>query len=660
MYRFLSLCLLLALAVGMLTLSGVARGQTSYPLNYCLKGAFSTEEDFMSREIKPYDGNPYISDGDLLTPDGQVCARNADLLQVFNPTGAAIADLGLDAVDIVDFEKRLVGFSTELDDPLGKFTAGDLLFTDGGVVPNTALVAKFGIKHDIGLDGLQLIGKHDNLIGFINRVRQADPAAWDNGLLNELLDAFDVDIWFSIEGTYTARNVLILDGDLLAASGIIVARNSDLLPGSVPAGLPTRGLDFGLDAVNAPRLSTPDTVKDNLLFSTEILFRGEPSFTDGDVLRQGDGVVATNESLIQRFYPKADFLGLDALWIPSEPEPTTDPNLQELCGVMAADFDSNGLYRENYLSSPPGNPPRRPCGRFVPIDGDLPPTGVINYRVAYRAPSDAPGTAIGIRTNWTALKRWKLHPWYGWHCDDDGVLSSNANGWVNASQFLAAQTGDFPWCNNGEMQLAVWDTANVLGLGFGPSNPNGHYLVWLEWQDAGGSHTDAEYHIQLDNVYPEIAAFPNGLQVRLPGSGGSNGTAPVPICNLSDVAKSNILQVWGQFKDPYYWQFDLQLYGGNPPGYAYFGPHRYWDPNDGTPPIKNTDDTGTMPDATTVRLRDINMTALGDSFKPCCYMLVMHVYDASIRHGFNGREATDNSGSYYSSAFINFAAAPSP
>ena len=55
MYRFLSLCLLLALAVGMFTLSGVARGQTSYPLNYCLKGAFSTEEDFMSREIKPYD-----------------------------------------------------------------------------------------------------------------------------------------------------------------------------------------------------------------------------------------------------------------------------------------------------------------------------------------------------------------------------------------------------------------------------------------------------------------------------------------------------------------------------------------------------------------------------------------------------------------------------
>jgi len=70
-------------------------------LQACRSGGFSTEEDFISQGPEPPDGNPIISDGDLLSADGKVCARNADLLSVFQPK----ADLGLDAVDVINTEK---------------------------------------------------------------------------------------------------------------------------------------------------------------------------------------------------------------------------------------------------------------------------------------------------------------------------------------------------------------------------------------------------------------------------------------------------------------------------------------------------------------------------------------------------------------------------
>jgi uncharacterized repeat protein (TIGR01451 family) len=129
-----------------------------------------------------------------------------------------------------------------------------------------------------------------------------------------MLEEYDIDIWFSTEGTApTPEAPLFLDGDLLSArTGIIVARNALLLPPSVPAGIPNRGVDFGLDAVTADRSGNRELIR----FSTEILYEGEPYFTDGDVLRIGNGVVCTNEELIRCFEPKTNFLGLDALSIP--------------------------------------------------------------------------------------------------------------------------------------------------------------------------------------------------------------------------------------------------------------------------------------------------------------------------------------------------------
>jgi hypothetical protein len=137
---------------------------------------------------------------------------------------------------------------------------------------------------------------------------------------------------------------------------------------------------------------------------------------------------------------------------------------------------------------------------------------------------------------------------------------------------------------------------------------------------------------------------------------GRNGTTQVGR-GEAPVGASQF-QVWGQFRDRYYSQFTLGLKGGNPPAAIGYGPHQFYDPNDGTVGVKNTDDTGTTPDATTVRLRDISLLDLGASATKCCYLLEMYVYDRAIRHTFKGTFVNDFTGGNYSYTFLTFSAAP--
>ena len=276
---------------------------------------FSTEEEFITQGPEPPDGNPIISDGDLLGPSCVVFARNKKLLEKFYTE----RDLGLDAADVLDVERFLVAFSTSLDDPNGQFTAGDLLVTNGAVIPNMALLAKFDIQRaDLGLDAVHFIGDVDSIIKFLDYASQVSRDEWLKNL-PEMLEQYDIDIWFSTEGTApTPEAPQFLDGDLLSARmGNIVVANADLLPSSVPAGIPDRGVDFGLDAVITSRSSD----KEGIQFSTELLYVGKTSFTDGDVLRIGNGVICTNEDVIKCFEPKANFLGLDALSIAVTEQP---------------------------------------------------------------------------------------------------------------------------------------------------------------------------------------------------------------------------------------------------------------------------------------------------------------------------------------------------
>jgi len=277
----------------------------------CSKMAFSTEEDFVTRGPVPPDGNPIISDGDLLGADCMVCARNRDLLAPFDVD----VDLGLDAVDILHAEKRLIAFSTELDSPHGQFSAGDLLATNGLVIPNEALLFAFGLRtQDLGLDAVHFVGDLERIVAFLDEPPKMGTDDWArDGALQGSLRQYDIDIWFSTEGTapYPMRPPF-LDGDLLSArDGIIVARNALLLPNTVAAGIPSRGVDFGLDAVTANRLPTRESIH----FSTELSHSGSPAFSDGDVLVILNGVIYTNYDLINCFEPAARFLGLDALFI---------------------------------------------------------------------------------------------------------------------------------------------------------------------------------------------------------------------------------------------------------------------------------------------------------------------------------------------------------
>ena len=93
-----------------------------------------------------------------------------------------------------------------------------------------------------------------------------------------------------------------------------MARNDALLPIEVPAGIPVRGVDFGLDAVTGERNTGTGTV----YFSTELHFTGVTPFSNGDVLESGDGTLHAFSDLITAFEPPATSLGLDALYIDLE------------------------------------------------------------------------------------------------------------------------------------------------------------------------------------------------------------------------------------------------------------------------------------------------------------------------------------------------------
>jgi hypothetical protein len=644
----------------------------------CKDGAFSVEEDFMMTRGEPFDGNPYISDGDLLSMNGQVCARNSELLQRFDVR----PDLGLDGVDILDFESGVVAFTTELDSPFGSFSAGDLLVTTGAVVPNSALVAPFGITHDVGLDELKFVGPPDRIRRFLAIANGTPRDGWQGDKLQSTLKELGIDIWFSIEGTAFDLQRPILDGDVLSALGTIIATNQALLMPGAPAGLPSDGVDFGVDAFATPREASrdPREVLAGLFFSTELLHEGKATFTDGDVLRQGGGVIATNDALIAAFNPAAKFLGLDALWFPfSVPG---EPRITTMCDLSVGEFDGGitpvggggtGLH-QSPLASPPAltDTLERPCGGHVPIDGALPvpPSGIKRFRVAYREHAEPVPAVAGdpatpaIETTWHLKKGiWKFKPMVGWQwvCEDPVTLSTVA-GWMDAQAYIDAKNGigSFLGCPHPELRLAVWNTlALPAGTPAGEPVPalrdrEDHYVVWLEWEDSGSTmHRETvDHHLQLDNTLPIIAAYPDGLQLRL-----IDGTTKILACDDAEPGVSQF-QVWAQYADRYYSHVRLNLKGGNPPVPAPYGPHFFYDPTDGTAGVKNTDGTGTTPDAATVHLRDVALTDLGASFTKCCYLLEMFVYDRAIRHTFNGTIVNDITNTQSSYAFMTFSAAP--
>lgn len=272
---------------------------------------FSTEEDFLAIDEN---GMPrLVSDGDLLNWNGTVVMTNRDLTRVFKEKN----DLGLDALDVIDMAAKRVVFSTELDSTKGLFTHGDLLCTNGALIPQKALFAKFQFPFpptNLGLDAVQFRGEKDEILKFLDEAASMGVSVYadDPERLPKDLEERGLDIWFSTDGTAPYPNYpMFFDGDLLSVvQGTVILTNSDLLPHVAPAGLPKKGADFGLDAFMCPR-----TAKEPMFFSTEILFNNEKfPFTDGDLLMVGVvGVIIPNIDFIDHFSPQVDFLGLDAV-----------------------------------------------------------------------------------------------------------------------------------------------------------------------------------------------------------------------------------------------------------------------------------------------------------------------------------------------------------
>jgi hypothetical protein len=571
--------------------------------------AFSTEEDFVTFGPEPPDGNPVISDGDLLRVGCVVCARNADLLQAFK----VLVDLGLDAVDVIDVERYLVAFSTELDSPNpGQFTAGDLLITNGAVIPNAALLYGFGIRGiDLGLDAVHFIGEPAKIVEFLDYARNMGRDYWlREGALQATLRQYSLDIWFSTEGTgpYPTQPAF-LDGDLLSArDGVIVVPNSLLLPSSVPAGIPNRGVDFGLDAVTCARAGN----KEGIHFSTEILYEGDPSFTDGDVLLISNGVIHTNEELIRCFKPKADFVGLDALsrvrmWEPSCGYFTRVGGVH----VNPTTWDYSTGYVDPVLSGLKD----RPFGRWVSIRGVI-GTDAVEHRVLYRA-------EMGIDVS-IVLSNWEVY--------HTGILAwipvvFDPAGWVNTAFW-----NDLKDNGNPDLILVNWYTRGLS---------DGKYILTLQIKKADGSIvTCQELPIQIDNTPPEVEL---GEQHE---------------CHAYD-CEDEVLVVEGRIEDitfpggRHFYRYRLALDSlWIPPttfasGYYTDGPPLY---DGGTVSWPGFDVLGTLHIP----------SLLGDEFKKGRYTILLWAWDRSILGGFHPpanwvNDAASNNWSY---DLTNFECAP--
>jgi len=577
-----AIVLLLVAAVALVALP--AAGQIGPDgLKYCQGVAFSTEEDFVTQGPEPADGNPIISDGDLLGPGCVVCARNADLLKNFDVN----EDLGLDAVDILSVDRYLVAFSTELDSPHGNFGAGDLLITNGTVIPNSALLAAFNLSWlDLGLDAVHFVGESDQIVRFVDYAQKMGREYWAReGALQGSLRQYGIDIWFSTEGTSpTPQKPAFLDGDLLSArDGTIIASNAVLLPASVPAGIPQRGVDFGLDAVSGAR----DGKREGLQFSTEILYDGEPAFTDGDVLKIGDGVVWTNADLVRCFEPKADFLGLDALSIAREGV-TLRPQITHFNQVAVEDISGIGLAYSL----------EQPFGQWIQIHGYI-PDDVDAFRVVYCNAVSWPCSAMDIdgievmsTQNWTVSCADGMGG-----CTSDCHWYSDSDGWFDATTYRTLRncTPDLP--------LTMW---------YSPGAPDseGLYFVWLEFRR--GAVTDREmfnHSIQLDNTAPQE------LDV------GPKFGNPCGEFTPFDMP----MMVQGHFIDVHFGRYKLVLYGGDPLGIKDYGYIAHADD-----PFDNVGPTGTGPGLVDLHAVDINDLPAA-SIDDCAYSVTLHAWDRTIR-----------------------------
>lgn len=542
---------------------------------------FSTSEDFLSqgRELP---GGQVVSDGDLLSYEigggTRLCARNADLLRVFD---IERYDHGLDAVEQIFINENAVfiAFSTEIDSVNGaaQFTAGDLLFGNGAVVPNNALLARFDLPRslNLGLDAVhiegaprekrELMAKLDGLS--VDQLRQ------NPGLLIELLDSTNTDILFSTEGTPPdVQKPQFLDGDLLSAKmGTIVRSNNDLLPG-LPSGLPSNGVDYGLDAYT-PAVDPIEQVPIEL-FSIEIQAK-DGSISDGDALTVGPGLFLRNKDLIASLEPRDTDMGLDALAAGTTVQ-GCNGFITKISDINVADISQvTGLFGD-----------QRPFGRDVSIEGVMPGASCPEYnthefqvRVSVNGGPELPINHAG--KNWMR----DVAP----TCNDNDLYADEVSGWIALTDYWR-----FAECPD-KGYLAAWASTSVAGA------QTAVFRVVMREIGMAAETFSAPVRIRIDNDKPN----PVNMALFLPGS------PPVQFdnqCKIDGMGNDVIIDIRGEIADAHFSNYTLSWNGnGNVGGTVPATLPQSWPPGSAS-----LNDTGTQPPGTDVALGTLNLTQQWD------------------------------------------------
>jgi hypothetical protein len=223
----------------------------------------------------------YVSDGDLISLDGHVIKRNAELTLNLGIM-PMVPDLGLAAVDLGASGEILFALNQSVfSETLGQLQQGDLLSDRGYIVKsNQALTRELGMMPpvpDLGLDALHVQGDgeilfsvktgafserlgsmlgHGDVLSNRGRIARSNRQLLARFQPSEIdrdygLDALYIwpngEIWFSIVGGFQDKQLgAIRSGDLLSDQGYVVFRNLEL----VAAFQPLEDLaDFGLDAL---------------------------------------------------------------------------------------------------------------------------------------------------------------------------------------------------------------------------------------------------------------------------------------------------------------------------------------------------------------------------------------------------------------------------
>ena len=214
-----------------------------------------------------------------------------------------------------------------------------------------------------------------------------------------------------------------------------------------------------------------------ILFSTEINGKNPP-FTDGDVIRAGNGVVISHYDLIRNFKPKARFLGLDALSIHvPKAAPPCEAVIKSVGGMTVGSINSDGLANGSSATTPTFEACDSPFGAWVEILGRKPSCEMCDsFKVEYG--------------KWTDHKK----PPTVFHALTDPFIE-----WVSSYSYIKREPTSDGW-----LDILCSTFKGDLYFPWNTSSKDGKYSLRLTIKDNGGvEYVSSPVVVMLDNKLPD-------------------------------------------------------------------------------------------------------------------------------------------------------------